>query len=65
MVASGCELQPLTLCAGVGSVAVLAAADEAESPVIGSDEVAGEKLQGLCGVWGWKDMMGTPRADVT
>lgn len=47
---------PVTLCAGVGKVAAVAAADERFEDM-GSDEVAGENCEGLWGVCGWNAMM--------
>lgn len=49
MMTSGWELQPLTLWAGVGRV-VVEEVMEVETLVTASDEVAGEKCEGLWGV---------------
>jgi len=46
---------PLTLCAGVGSAVVMAVIELVMLVI--SSLVLGENCEGLCGVWGWKDMM--------
>jgi hypothetical protein len=45
----------LTLWAGVGSVVVVDAAEPVM--LIVRSLVLGENWEGLCGVWGWQDMM--------